>query len=416
MADPRGPPPLQRVLRRALFEDVGSFYERLGDEGEAFADFARRLGELRPGAVRLAWLGSRRTEALAPTQRLLAALCAPLPVEAAPLGGTALGRAAAILGGGGPAPPAPRPGRELLDVLLRHASGGLLVGATDGELRDEAGRSAAQHLAPGPPTVLALALGAPAEAAVAVLGALGLGPCGFYRCLLNGGPPRLCPVCLRKLGALLGSAWDPAAHLSGMRAWAAGAGLVEEEVWYRERLQVVTESYVEPEAAQQAPQHAPQTAVRRGSPPRLPLAQGPRVRIQGRVGELSALNATYASAGACNGRPAFCAGRLFLYYLPASDAWAIGPSLGSEAVWADCGPARGGDFGQTWRVWDGRAWLEDPALRATTLGWQDREECCGGGARRACRVRGHRARGGASPGESLSAEPVRALCYRPLSE
>jgi len=315
------------------------------------------------------------------------------------------------------------------------------VGLTDGELRDAAGRPAVvvaegSAVVCSSPTCLPSARAAAggdgtAAAAVvaAIFGALGLAPCRFYECLLNPAtdaqlqsrpppPPRLCPVCLRKLASVIGAGFDVALHYRGVREWASRAGLGEEAAWYHERYQVVTERYEDgADEAAAALERPSEPSGRRASQPRQPTSggrgagnvgrastttavragaaerglqgsgllseedapaqssvPGPRgVLLAGRRGALEALNGEYLPAGSCNGRPAFTkdAGggkRLFLYFLRGSDSWAVGPSFGDEAVWADCGPAGQNSFAQTWRVWDGRSWCDDPHLRASVQG------------------------------------------------
>jgi len=52
--------------------------------------------------------------------------------------------------------------------------------------------------------------------------------------------------------------------------------------------------------------------------------------------------------------------RLYLHYAAQVDAWIISDSVDmSGTVVADCGPTRGRDLEQPWRVWDGEGWRED---------------------------------------------------------
>jgi len=204
-------------------------------------------------------------------------------------------------------------------------------------------------------------------------------------------------VCLRKLGALIGGTWDVETHYRGLFAWAKHEGLTEEATWYNERLQVITGSFCEEELQSQHGGPTGMGSKGRGgrgkdnqgdakanpqsaAHPRLldKVAgvvddnDGLRVVLSGRCGTMSSLNGTYFPAGCCNGRRAFRAeangGRsLFLYYLRASDSWAIGRQLGDEAVYADCGPTGNHNLGQIWRVWDGSNWMDDPKMQASTI-------------------------------------------------
>ncbi|CAE8683133.1 unnamed protein product [Polarella glacialis] len=459
--DPRGPPPLDRLLKRALFEDLDSFFTPLelpaagNARGEGFPSFSRRLaaGELSGlGAaggvgVRLVWLGSGRGAELwlNPARELLAALLAPSLVEAdAPSAATALGRATTLLTGGPPGAASPPPrafgARALLDALRRHAlnapRGGraaLAVAMTDGGVVDDTGRPID---CVADESVLAFCLGSAAEGtdwqrlarlAAAVFAALGLAECSFYSCLLNssvrqaevGSVPilHLCPVCLRKLAALLGpgSNWAVASHYRGLLAWTRKTKELEEEAtWYKERLQVVTEQYVDDEESLKfcfstapilvsAPPAPEAPAARRvavlaaaaveAEPEELEVSPAEAsallrappggscslsVVLSGRRGSLTALNGRYLPAGSSGGRLAFrLAGEpgshpgleLFLYYVSESDSWSLGPVLGDESVYADCGPVGADcrDLAQTWRVWDGKAWAEDRKLSAKVM-------------------------------------------------
>lgn len=62
--------------------------------------------------------------------------------------------------------------------------------------------------------------------------------------------------------------------------------------------------------------------------------------------------------------------RLFLFYVPQTDAWIISdsPDLTGNVI-ADCGPLNEGkDLEQTWRVWDGDGWKEDHNISAEIIG------------------------------------------------
>lgn len=101
------------------------------------------------------------------------------------------------------------------------------------------------------------------------------------------------------------------------------------------------------------------------------------------------INSVYHPAGTCHGRRAFrrsiggggCPS-LFLYYLPMKDSWAIGLKPGDENVYAFCGPANGNAFAQSWKVWSGTAWIENPPSVAEiqyrtdqqTARWEDQQD------------------------------------------
>eukprot|EP00747_Dinoflagellata_sp_TGD_P070631 gnl/TRDRNA2_/TRDRNA2_156686_c0_seq2.p1 gnl/TRDRNA2_/TRDRNA2_156686_c0~~gnl/TRDRNA2_/TRDRNA2_156686_c0_seq2.p1 ORF type:complete len:478 (+),score=79.72 gnl/TRDRNA2_/TRDRNA2_156686_c0_seq2:23-1456(+) len=471
--DPRGAPPLHRLLRRAVFEDVDSFFVAGPGGGEPFPEFAKRRSnaEQRPGnkvALQLLWLGSGQNQLLRPTEGFLKALFAPSVVEVAiPQTSSPLGRALRVLLGpstGAAAVPPSCSGRALLDLLQRHKSSGGLVtaAATDGVVTDERG-SPVGLLTDGDVCVCSVDPGMPLHEALRCLAAkllavLGLSSCHFYACCLmcprepgfcgDGAPDlHLCPVCLRKLGTLLGGSWDAGVHYRELVAWANHEdGFDEEARWYRERFQVVTESYAEeandrpqradckqlakrssqtetPHASagyteeandrphranckqlaktssQAGTSHAPPAVasterghVSRSGPARNSSAKSElvdsadleaalrngaavEVMLAGRRGALSALNGTYLQCDTkCNGRAAFHteadavgSPRLFLYYLASTDSWAVGPTLGGEAVYADCGPSRGRSLTQVWRIWDGHTWADDPSLKASVV-------------------------------------------------
>lgn len=59
--------------------------------------------------------------------------------------------------------------------------------------------------------------------------------------------------------------------------------------------------------------------------------------------------------------------RLFLYYVPPTDAFVISDSCDATvgSIMADCGPiGEGMDLEQNWRVWDGGGWKEDRNVEA----------------------------------------------------
>lgn len=229
------------------------------------------------------------------------------------------------------------------------------------------------------------------------MNSLGLLPCTFYMCLLNPSDVEgalvwhLCPVCLRKVAALLGSSWDVTAHYQSCLSWMQSENLPEESTWYQERLQVVLGSFgemppIQIEDTLQGDSHDARPAVRTPNPtkrksgtpkkkaaPPTPARSNTQldgnieVVLSGRKGILSSMNGAYWPYGGCNSQRAFCkdAGQgrqLYLFYMQELDSWVIGPRLGDQCVFADCGPANDDFFGQTWRVWDGTSWMEDPKI------------------------------------------------------
>jgi len=86
------------------------------------------------------------------------------------------------------------------------------------------------------------------------------------------------------------------------------------------------------------------------------------------------VNGVYHPAGACNGRRLFrrsiggggCP-PLFLYYMANGDSWVVGLKPGDSQVYAVCGPAEDNALAQTWQVWDGSKWIENPSTAAVVL-------------------------------------------------
>lgn len=267
--DPRGRVPLDHKLKRALFEDIDSFYEpwqshnEKPEQHEDFVAFSHRLAtgalatlDLSAVGVRFVWLGSKSGAAshLQVIKSACSALVAPAQVDAdVPGPATALGRAATLLAGSPPggsvAPTRAIHGRALLDALSRHAvepRGGtrtaLAVGITDGDIVNDQNGVVISMIG-----VSLLAFHINIDLADpnrhwhqiawllnCVLRALGLQLCYFYICLLNPGQDyselrpfsfRLCPVCLRKLGALLGSRWSVELHYQALIDWLTDQGL-----------------------------------------------------------------------------------------------------------------------------------------------------------------------------------------------
>eukprot|EP00927_Polykrikos_kofoidii_P040275 TRINITY_DN34463_c0_g2_i1.p1 TRINITY_DN34463_c0_g2~~TRINITY_DN34463_c0_g2_i1.p1 ORF type:complete len:493 (+),score=57.20 TRINITY_DN34463_c0_g2_i1:62-1480(+) len=446
-ADPRGPKPGSRVLRRALFEDVDAFFAPApassSTPGQTFAEFVRRNSDTVGGgnfaslaagnrAVgRLWWLSSRPLPVELDTPRqaiedLLTSFLAPFQLEpASALPSSALGRAATALFRSS-TQRAESHSKAFLDALRRQVSSdtalaiAICVSVADGEVDQET-----VVFSDGPLVLLMIGmsfgnLGAfeLVQIVAACLIGCGLDPCSFYECLLNSPcvrtcppPLRLCPVCLRKLGVVVGDRWDVTRHYEGLLGWHERQGRRDEAAWYRERLQVITERFIEEspvvsmqtsEARAAKQSDPPSSAVERsrianeqvkasGGKPRpgrgastdkgieSVLHQWTEVVITGCPTQLRSLNGTYRVCGSCHGRPAFqrsCSSdggrggkgnhRRFLYYQSVSDTWGLGPEVGSEALWADCGPCGSEcrDLEQTWRLWDGLAWTEDPGVVA----------------------------------------------------
>lgn len=409
--DPRGPLPASKSLRRALFDDVEAFFpecrHRAGSE-ETFAEFARRVSSgdvsLLPlgAAATVLWIGSatNRNGALRTIGGLLSALLTPAAIEAtAPLPTTAVGRAVSMMLRGARS----CSGRSLLDVLARHRgsiAGSVVVAVTDSELTDESGR-ACSSMVDGQALLCNWKVDSPdgvqVETLVAqVLGVLGLGTCSPYMCVMN--PPeakggfrsaaRLCPVCLRKLGTLLGASWEPSAHYEALLAWCRSSSREEDSTWCRERLEVVSGNYFHASTASDEVSAKPNTRNRTAPltsmPTTMPLPaanldSADYVELKGCQGALRALNGRYAAQGICNSRRAFVADagrrRLYFYYLSCSDAWVVGPNLGAEAIFADCGPvASSRDLSQIWRLWDGCVWKENSGVTALPISTQLHEK------------------------------------------
>eukprot|EP00929_Paragymnodinium_shiwhaense_P077594 TRINITY_DN39974_c0_g1_i4.p1 TRINITY_DN39974_c0_g1~~TRINITY_DN39974_c0_g1_i4.p1 ORF type:complete len:289 (-),score=54.50 TRINITY_DN39974_c0_g1_i4:287-1153(-) len=266
--DPRGPKPLDKALKRALFEDVDDFFgpaataPRGGTRGQTYGEFAREhaqgpghRGAGQSGLAQLYWLPSPGLEDLTQeTEGLLSALLAPMRLTAVEVPrSSALGRASSALTAGRQSGSAVA--QALLDALQRQAPSDAAVVLAIGTHQQQSELAAHGHL-------MVMMLDAQSIAnehtffdelkymVVNLLHGLGLVACGFYECLLNtpsrqAPPPlRLCPVCLRKLATAVsgGERWDVAKHYERMLAWVAAQGLEEEALWYRERFQVKVRS------------------------------------------------------------------------------------------------------------------------------------------------------------------------------
>jgi len=92
------------------------------------------------------------------------------------------------------------------------------------------------------------------------------------------------------------------------------------------------------------------------------------------------VNGVYHPKGCCNGRRLFCRSlggggcpHLFLYYLPDRDCWAVGLYPGDGEVYAVCGPAGDQALQQSWQVWDGKDWLQNPPSAATCVYRNDQQ-------------------------------------------
>ncbi len=261
--DPRGPQPTQKTLKRALFVDIESFFESClhdGPAGQTFSEFKRLHPEALTSPVgrsclRLMWLGSQGGLGWAQQVLggLLSAAFAPLAVDVEPPP-AGLSRALRMLTGTGSVPKA-CDAQALLDVVKRHTGEAVLcIAVTDGVL--SALEPQLRFRLEGPVLVYSMHNATSPQHALALLAAafraLGLSICRFYACLL--GPQsdngcasscHLCPVCLRKLGSLLGPGWDCVGHYRGLRTWFRSQRLSNEAAWCNERLQVITECYEE---------------------------------------------------------------------------------------------------------------------------------------------------------------------------
>lgn len=102
-----------------------------------------------------------------------------------------------------------------------------------------------------------------------------------------------------------------------------------------------------------------------------------RVTVTGREGVNDCINAVYTTCGEYKGRWCFLTRQtcttsepqpIYLYYDPATDCWCIGDSIGSRSYYAVCGPSKGQDLAQPWRIWEGKRWANDLWIRAAIEG------------------------------------------------